>query len=109
MWEPYYQGLVIDCNSLIQCQHVSPSTGCHGVIFVVDSSDTMRMSVAKNELHLLLQHPDMSKNAVPILILANKADLSNALPSIQVRSSIQRAIRRETAVGHMGPPPPPSR
>ncbi len=53
----------------------------------------MRMSVAKNELHLLLQHPDMSKNAVPILILANKADLSNALPSIQVRSSIQWAIR----------------
>ena len=60
---------------------------CHGVISVVDSSDTMRMSVANNELQMLLRHPEMERSSqVPILVLANKADLPNAMPSVQVRA-----------------------
>jgi hypothetical protein len=30
---------------------------CQGIVFVVDSSDKMRMAVAKDELDMLLQHP----------------------------------------------------
>ncbi len=30
---------------------------CQGVVFVVDSSDKLRMVVAKDELDMLLQHP----------------------------------------------------
>ena len=30
---------------------------CQGIIFVVDSSDKLRMVVAKDELDMLLQHP----------------------------------------------------
>lgn len=63
---------------------------CHGVIFVIDSSDTMRMAVACNELQLMIQHPEMVKNrsttlGVPILILANKSDLDSAIPIGQVK------------------------
>lgn len=65
---------------------------CHGVVFVIDSSDTMRMAVASNELQLLIQHPEMVKNrsttiqqGVPILILANKSDLDMAIPIGQVK------------------------
>lgn len=63
---------------------------CHGVVFVIDSSDTMRMAVACNELQLMIQHPEMMKNrsttkGVPILILANKSDLDTAIPIGQVR------------------------
>ena len=65
---------------------------CHGVIFVIDSSDTMRMAVASNELQLMIQHPEMVKNrsttttaGVPILILANKSDLEVAIPIGQVK------------------------
>lgn len=61
---------------------------CHGVVFVIDSSDTMRMAVASNELQLMIQHPEMVKNrsnaGVPILILANKNDLNTSIPIGQV-------------------------
>lgn len=66
---------------------------CQGVIFVIDSSDAMRMAVAANELQLMLEHPEMEKSrsrdakqlGVPILILANKSDLDNAIPISQVQ------------------------
>jgi len=58
---------------------------CHGVIFVIDSCDSMRMAVAANELHLMIQHPEMMANSIPILILANKCDLPNARTVDQVK------------------------
>nr|CAH0105143.1 unnamed protein product [Daphnia galeata] len=66
---------------------------CHGVIFVIDSSDTIRMAVACNELQLMIQHPEMVKNrsstaGVPILILANKIDLEMAIPIGQIRAEL---------------------
>ena len=54
-------------------------------MFVIDSSDAMRMAVASNELQLMIQHPQMKNRAVPILILANKSDLDNAVPCHQVK------------------------
>ena len=78
MWERYYED-------------------CQGIVFVVDASDTMRMAVAKNELQLLVQHPlirnkdddsggsgGSDRATIPILILANKSDLTTALPTAQV-------------------------
>ena len=41
MWERYYGS-------------------CDAIIFVLDSSDTIRMSVVKEELDLLLNHRDVS-------------------------------------------------
>jgi len=54
------------------------------------------MAVATNELHLMVQHPDMKRSSKkkpddslttttmilnpPILVLANKIDLENAMP-----------------------------
>ena len=72
---------------------------CHGVIFVMDSSDTMRMSVASNELQLMIQHPEMVKSrcstttGVPILILANKSDMEMAIPIGQVKENGHGATR----------------
>jgi ADP-ribosylation factor-like protein 6 len=48
-----------------------------GVIFVIDSSDRVRMAVANDELDTLLSHSDMRN--VPILFFANKQDLPSAL------------------------------
>ena len=44
----------------------------------------MRMVVAKDELDLILQHPDIVGKKVPILFFANKMDLRDALTSIKV-------------------------
>lgn len=32
---------------------------CHGIIFIIDSSDKLRLVVVKEELDMLLQHPDV--------------------------------------------------
>jgi len=43
-----------------------------GIIFVVDSTDTIRMCVAKDELEQMLSHSDLG--SVPVLFFANKMD-----------------------------------
>ncbi|XP_045164808.1 ADP-ribosylation factor-like protein 6 [Mercenaria mercenaria] len=67
LWEQYYRD-------------------CQGIIFVVDSSDKLRMVVARDELESVLQHPDMAKRRVPVLFFANKMDLRDAVSSVKVSS-----------------------
>merc|ERR1711976_1012195 len=47
-----------------------------GVIFVVDSSDKLRMCLVKDELEHLLQHKDLSGQ--PIIFFANKMDIAGS-------------------------------
>ena len=56
----------------------------NGIIFVIDSSDKTRLFVAREELHRLLVHPDMSTCNIPILFFANKVDLRDALSDMAV-------------------------
>lgn len=53
------------------------------VIFVLDSSDILRMVVAKEELDMLLQHPEITQRRVPILVFANKMDLKDSVSPVQ--------------------------
>eukprot|EP01063_Lacrimia_lanifica_P024352 TRINITY_DN32277_c0_g1_i1.p1 TRINITY_DN32277_c0_g1~~TRINITY_DN32277_c0_g1_i1.p1 ORF type:complete len:179 (+),score=68.97 TRINITY_DN32277_c0_g1_i1:147-683(+) len=48
-----------------------------GVIFVIDTSDKIRMVCVKNELEMLLEHKDLA--GVPILFFANKIDIAESL------------------------------
>jgi ADP-ribosylation factor-like protein 6 len=57
MWELYYRDV-------------------QGVIFVIDSSDKLRLVLVRDEIRLLMEHPDLK--GVPILFFANKADLPGA-------------------------------
>ena len=57
---------------------------CQGIVFVVDSSDKLRMVVAKDELDMLLQHPDIRSRKIPILFFANKMDMREAMSSVKV-------------------------
>ncbi|KAJ7416485.1 hypothetical protein WISP_70903 [Willisornis vidua] len=54
------------------------------IIFVIDSSDRLRMVVAKEELDTLLNHPDIKHRRLPILFFANKMDLRDAVSSVKV-------------------------
>ncbi|XP_043204050.1 ADP-ribosylation factor-like protein 6 [Amphibalanus amphitrite] len=65
LWEHYYR----DCDA---------------IIYVVDSSDKLRMVVAKDELDALLQHPDIRPRRIPLLFFANKMDLKEAMSSVKV-------------------------
>lgn len=59
---------------------------CEGIIFVVDSSDTLRIAVVKDELDILLQHPDIVTRRIPILFFANKMDLRDSLSTFKIVS-----------------------
>ncbi|XP_044743381.1 ADP-ribosylation factor-like protein 6 isoform X1 [Chrysoperla carnea] len=61
---------------------------CQGVIFVIDSSDRLRLVVVKDELDLLLQHPDIASRRIPILFFANKMDCKDALSSVKIASAL---------------------
>ena len=59
------------------------------IIFVIDSSDRIRMPVAKDELDLLLEHKDIKDSRIPVLFLANKMDLAGALSPIDIVEALQ--------------------
>lgn len=52
---------------------------CQGLIYVVDSSDRVRLSENRCELISILKHPQM-KN-IPVVILANKQDIPGSMSS----------------------------
>ncbi|KAM4730809.1 ADP-ribosylation factor-like protein 6 isoform 2-T2 [Anableps anableps] len=56
----------------------------NAIIFVIDSSDKLRMVVAKEELDTLLNHEDICNKKIPVLFFANKTDLRDALSSVKV-------------------------
>lgn len=46
---------------------------CDAIVFVVDSTDQMRFAVVKDELDMMLRHPDVADRPdLPILFVANK-------------------------------------
>ena len=56
---------------------------CDGVIFVIDSSDKLRMPVAKDELEHLINQPETRDRRIPILFFANKMDLRESLSTVK--------------------------
>ena len=61
-----------------------------GLVYVVDSSDDMRLAECSEELQSLLVEDDL-KN-VPLLVFANKQDLEFALDAEQVKKFIYLLI-----------------
>ncbi|XP_077584778.1 ADP-ribosylation factor-like protein 6 isoform X2 [Stigmatopora nigra] len=60
----------------------------HAIIFVIDSSDKLRMVVAKEELDTLLNHGDICCKKLPVLFFANKMDLRDAMSSVKVSQTL---------------------
>ena len=61
---------------------------CHGIIFVIDSSDKLRMVVAKDELDDMLNCDEIKNRRIPILFFANKMDVHGALSSVKVSCAL---------------------
>ena len=58
----------------------------NAVIFVVDTSDRERIVKAKEELHKVLEDPDLA--TAPVLIYANKQDVEGSLSPSEVISNL---------------------
>lgn len=70
LWEHYYED-------------------AQAIVFVIDSADTVRMCVVKDELESLLAHKYIAKNPVPILFFANKSDLTKALKANELAEILE--------------------
>ncbi|XP_050426619.1 ADP-ribosylation factor-like protein 6 [Adelges cooleyi] len=73
---------------------------CDALLFVVDSTDQMRLAVAKDELDMTLRHADVAdRPSVPILFLASKA----AAPDACSTTAVAAALRLHEDVGQSRP------
>ncbi|KAJ0396418.1 hypothetical protein ATCC90586_006326 [Pythium insidiosum] len=59
------------------------------IIYVLDSTDSIRMCVAKDELEQLIEHKDLAGKKIPILFFANKMDLPNALTPVECMEQLE--------------------
>ena len=59
-----------------------------GVIFVIDSTDKIRMCVAKDELDTMLAHQDLPSD-VPLLFFANKMDRPQAQSAVDCVQALE--------------------
>mmetsp|Transcript_26896 Transcript_26896/g.86398 ORF Transcript_26896/g.86398 Transcript_26896/m.86398 type:complete len:218 (+) Transcript_26896:399-1052(+) len=58
------------------------------IIFVVDTSDKIRMCVAKDELDSMLGNQDL-KSGIPILFFANKMDIPTSLSPVDTAQALK--------------------
>ncbi|XP_041463353.1 ADP-ribosylation factor-like protein 6 [Lytechinus variegatus] len=72
-----------------------------GIIFVIDSSDKLRVVVAKSELEELLNHPDIKSRSIPILFFANKMDLRDSLSSVQCCKLLEMESKNANCPWHI--------
>jgi ADP-ribosylation factor-like protein 8 len=56
--------------------------GVNAIVFVVDAADQGKLDTARNELRNLLEKPQMT--GIPVLVLGNKNDLTEALTADQL-------------------------
>ncbi|CAK4119204.1 unnamed protein product [Aphanomyces euteiches] len=59
------------------------------IIFVMDSTDTIRMCVARDELEQIVGHKDLASKKIPILFFANKMDLAHSLTPVECMGQLE--------------------
>jgi signal recognition particle receptor subunit beta len=76
------------------------SDGLDAIIFVVDSSDAVRFSTASDELHMILNLPQVTSRVFPLLVFANKNDIVGSAPKelVERELGIERVTTRPTLV-----------
>ncbi|CAL8094910.1 unnamed protein product [Calicophoron daubneyi] len=60
--------------------------GVNAIIYMVDAADHDKLEAARNELHNLLDKPQLM--GMPVLVLGNKSDLPNALAEHELISAL---------------------
>ncbi|XP_061688103.1 ADP-ribosylation factor-like 8Bb isoform X1 [Syngnathoides biaculeatus] len=56
--------------------------GVNAIVYMVDAADQDKVEASRNELHNLLDKPQLQ--GIPVLVLGNKRDLANALDEKQL-------------------------
>lgn len=93
-----YKNIAINMWDLGGQTSIRPYWRCYyadtaAVIFVVDSTDKDRMSVAKKELHTMLKEEELSDSA--LLVFANKQDQPGAMTAAEVSKALGLAEMKD--------------
>lgn len=59
------------------------------IIFVIDSSDRMRIVVSKEELISMITHQELKNRNIPVLFFANKMDVRGALSAEEIGEELE--------------------
>ena len=59
------------------------------IIYVMDSTDRIRMAVARDELEQLLTNEAIAQRPIPILFFANKMDLPGSLDASDIAEQLE--------------------
>ena len=62
--------------------------GADAIIFVLDSSDRLRLAVAKDEVDNMLEQPAVKDRPLPILFFANKMDLEGSMEPVECMAGL---------------------
>ncbi|KAJ1675087.1 ADP-ribosylation factor protein 3 [Spiromyces aspiralis] len=76
----------VDLHSIWQSYY----SDSHAILFVIDSVDKDRIPMCKRTFEALMTSPELE--GVPVMILANKQDNSDALGLVQVKEIINRMV-----------------
>ncbi|CCW71761.1 unnamed protein product [Phytomonas sp. Hart1] len=60
-----------------------------GIIFVIDSSDPLRLCVVRDEISQIVEHPDIVQKRLPFLFFANKMDVKNSKAPIDLIQTLE--------------------
>ncbi|GMH70812.1 hypothetical protein TrLO_g10963 [Triparma laevis f. longispina] len=58
------------------------------IIYVIDSTDKIRLCVARDELEELLEHSEVKSKGCPVLFFANKMDVPGAMTPLEVMTEM---------------------
>jgi len=68
----------------------------HGMMFVVDSTDVSRFEEAKLAFEIILHHPNLA--GVPIMLVANKQDLPNAVHREDISVNFEEHLAKDRPI-----------
>lgn len=85
MWERYCRGVnaivyVYIKLKFIIINYIPNLLNIHS--YMVDAADTDKLEASRNELHNLIDKPQLA--GIPVLVLGNKRDLPNALDEVEL-------------------------
>eukprot|EP00727_Mastigamoeba_balamuthi_P013904 m51a1_g9136 putative adp-ribosylation factor 1 (739) ;mRNA; f:57203-59766 len=87
LWRHYFQGAQTAHRPRVHSSNERPPADVGGLIWVVDCCDRDRMDEVLDELHRLLNEPQVL--CVPLLVYANKQDLPNAMSAPELAERLQ--------------------
>jgi len=85
MWERYCRGVNAIVYVYIKLKYIIINyilnlLNIHS--YMVDAADTDKLEASRNELHNLIDKPQLA--GIPVLVLGNKRDLPNALDEVEL-------------------------